>query len=644
MSRSTDRTPDDLPPAVPALWRTFRLGYRAEPRLLAGVARHDAADDAARRPAGAVAEAAHRRRARRRPHGDRARPPSAWPCRRRRRGTSGVVNERLSAPLPRPAGDRHRVPRRPPPGDGADDRAPGAARVPRPAGRAARPGRSRSTTCSCRCSATSAGCSGSSSPSCCWRRSTRRWRCSLLAGLPAVLDVAVAAGRRAAPSRSPSPPTTGWPATCSSLGHDAGAGQGGARHRHRRRPARAPPGGAGALVRTDRRRPLGARRCGTSLAWAVFGLAYVGGIVFVAPGPRPQRRRRRARRRRRPAPVAVHRRDRRRARVPARRLARLVAAARRGSRTTPRRSTQDADRPSRPTGSPTASASSTCRSATPAPTASVLDDVDLHLPAGAVVAIVGENGAGKTTLVKLLAGMYRPTCGPDHRRRRRPGDDAGRRRGGPGWPARSRTSSASSYVARQSVGVGDEPRLDDEPAVGARRRPGRRRRRRRPAAGGLDTQLGPTWETASRSRFGQWQKLALARGFMRDEPLVLVLDEPTAALDAETEHALFERYADARRATTPPTAASRCSCRTASRRCAWPTSSSCSTAPGSSRSAATRSSSPGAGSTPSCSPSRPAPTADRRPCLAGRAMTLVASAPSLVSTSDPTTETPGQPA
>ena len=47
--------------------------------------------------------------------------------------------------------------------------------------------------------------------------------------------------------------------------------------------------------------------------------------------------------------------------------------------------------------------------------------------------------------------------------------------------------------------------------------------------------------------FGQWQKLALARGFMRDEPLLLVLDEPTAALDAETEHALFERFADAAR-------------------------------------------------------------------------------------------------
>jgi ATP-binding cassette, subfamily B, bacterial len=62
---------------------------------------------------------------------------------------------------------------------------------------------------------------------------------------------------------------------------------------------------------------------------------------------------------------------------------------------------------------------------------------------------------------------------------------------------------------------------------------------------GLDTQLGPTWPDGVEVSFGQWQKLALARGFMRDHPLVLVLDEPTAALDAETEHALFERYAGA---------------------------------------------------------------------------------------------------
>ena len=64
---------------------------------------------------------------------------------------------------------------------------------------------------------------------------------------------------------------------------------------------------------------------------------------------------------------------------------------------------------------------------------------------------------------------------------------------------------------------------------------------------GLDTQLGPSWDSGVEVSFGQWQKLALARGFMREEPLLLVLDEPTAALDAETEHALFERFADAAR-------------------------------------------------------------------------------------------------
>ena len=64
---------------------------------------------------------------------------------------------------------------------------------------------------------------------------------------------------------------------------------------------------------------------------------------------------------------------------------------------------------------------------------------------------------------------------------------------------------------------------------------------------GLDTQLGPTWPGGVELSFGQWQKLALARGFMRDRPLLLILDEPTAALDAETEHALFERYAAAAR-------------------------------------------------------------------------------------------------
>ena len=61
-------------------------------------------------------------------------------------------------------------------------------------------------------------------------------------------------------------------------------------------------------------------------------------------------------------------------------------------------------------------------------------------------------------------------------------------------------------------------------------------------ARGLETQLGPTWPEGVEISFGQWQKLALARGFMRERPLVLVLDEPTAALDARAEYDVFVRF------------------------------------------------------------------------------------------------------
>jgi ATP-binding cassette subfamily B protein len=103
------------------------------------------------------------------------------------------------------------------------------------------------------------------------------------------------------------------------------------------------------------------------------------------------------------------------------------------------------------------------------------------------------------------------------------------------------------FRARHGVGLGDVPRLDDDGAVvTAVGRAGADDVVERLAAG-LETQLGPTWPDGVEVSFGQWQKLALARGFMRDDPLLLVLDEPTAALDAETEHALFERYASAAR-------------------------------------------------------------------------------------------------
>jgi ATP-binding cassette subfamily B protein len=176
----------------------------------------------------------------------------------------------------------------------------------------------------------------------------------------------------------------------------------------------------------------------------------------------------------------------------------------------------------------------------------VLEDVSLLLPAGAVIAVVGENGAGKSTLVKLLAKLYEPTSG----RILVDGAELSRM---PAEAWRSRLAGAFQdffrfeFHARHSVGVGDIPRLEDDDAVTLAVREAGADDVVARLADGLDTQLGPTWPDGVEMSFGQWQKLALARGFMRNSPLLLVLDEPTAALDAETEHALFERYAAAAR-------------------------------------------------------------------------------------------------
>jgi ATP-binding cassette subfamily B protein len=176
----------------------------------------------------------------------------------------------------------------------------------------------------------------------------------------------------------------------------------------------------------------------------------------------------------------------------------------------------------------------------------VLEDVSLRLPADTVVALVGENGAGKSTLVKLLCKLYEPTSGrivADETPLAAVRADL--------W--RTRLSGAFQdffrfeLSARHAIGIGDLSRKDDDGAVRAAvaRAGADDVIARLPR--GLDTQLGPTWPDGVEVSFGQWQKLALARAFMRDRPLLLVLDEPTAALDAETEHALFERYAAASR-------------------------------------------------------------------------------------------------
>jgi ATP-binding cassette, subfamily B, bacterial len=172
----------------------------------------------------------------------------------------------------------------------------------------------------------------------------------------------------------------------------------------------------------------------------------------------------------------------------------------------------------------------------------VLENVNLTLAAGSVIAVVGENGAGKSTLVKLLVGLYQPTSG----RIEVDGVDLTTIEN-EAW--RERTSGAFQdfvkfeFAAQRAVGLGDLPQLDNEPvALDAVSRAGATDVLDR-LPEGLHTQLGPGWPGGVDLSGGQWQKLALARGLVRDHPLLVVLDEPTSALDAETEHALFERFA-----------------------------------------------------------------------------------------------------
>ena len=169
------------------------------------------------------------------------------------------------------------------------------------------------------------------------------------------------------------------------------------------------------------------------------------------------------------------------------------------------------------------------------------------------MAVVGENGAGKSTLIKLLTGMYRPTEGQITVDGRDLADISPDR-----W--REATTGAFQDFVRfamslgDGVGAGDLPRIDDREAVlSAIGRAGAddlvEADNGQAGALGLDTLLGPYIGGRALSG-GQWQRLALARGLMRERPLLIVLDEPTASLDAPSETALFASYREAAQGST----------------------------------------------------------------------------------------------
>ena len=180
----------------------------------------------------------------------------------------------------------------------------------------------------------------------------------------------------------------------------------------------------------------------------------------------------------------------------------------------------------------------------PGADAEVLDGVDLWLPAGCVVAVVGENGAGKTTLVKLLSRYYEPSSGRitvDGVDLRRLDVDGWRRRLSAGFQDFVRFQETLGL----SVGLGDLERAADRAAVHAALRAGQAADLAVTLPGGLDALLGKEFEGGTDLSEGQWQKVAISRALMDEAPLLLILDEPTSGLDADAEHALFEHYASA---------------------------------------------------------------------------------------------------
>ena len=171
----------------------------------------------------------------------------------------------------------------------------------------------------------------------------------------------------------------------------------------------------------------------------------------------------------------------------------------------------------------------------------VFRNLNLVIPRGQAMAIVGPNGAGKTTMIKLMTGLYAPTEGRvliDGRDVRDWDKEELHRR----FSAVFQDFNRYQFTARENINVGSLDNDTDQPRIERAVEKGGATELIADLPKGLDTQLGTWFKGGKELSGGQWQKLGLARAFMREESDILILDEPTAALDAETEHAVFERF------------------------------------------------------------------------------------------------------
>ncbi|MEJ6651569.1 MAG: ABC transporter ATP-binding protein [OM182 bacterium] len=172
-----------------------------------------------------------------------------------------------------------------------------------------------------------------------------------------------------------------------------------------------------------------------------------------------------------------------------------------------------------------------------------LDNVSLHITPGESLAIVGENGSGKTTLIKLLTRLYTPTQGQimlEGLPLQEWDVDTLRRKIGVIFQDFARYQ----LIVGENIGIGDSDNLASESEIEIAAKKGMADEFVRDLPSGYKTQLGTWFKDGKELSGGQWQKVALSRAFMRSKADILILDEPTAAIDAKAEADIFAHFAE----------------------------------------------------------------------------------------------------
>jgi ATP-binding cassette subfamily B protein len=177
----------------------------------------------------------------------------------------------------------------------------------------------------------------------------------------------------------------------------------------------------------------------------------------------------------------------------------------------------------------------------PGATEPAIRELSLNIRPGQTLALVGHNGSGKTTLVKLLAGLYPP----DQGRISYQGTDLR------DWDPRALRDRIGvifqdfmryQLTVGENIGIGDVSAMEDEERWERAAVSGQASDFIDALSEGYKTQLGRWFNRGQELSGGQWQRIALARAFMREHADILVLDEPTSSMDAETEMQVFERF------------------------------------------------------------------------------------------------------